>query len=363
MNTKIAEIKQQQMLQLAEYREHLYTNPILKFLFLELTLRCNERCLHCGSSCGDIKSEELTLNQYKKILDDIKNDFEIDKFQLCITGGEPLLRSDFFDIMSYANQLGYNWGMTSNATLITKEVAQKLYDCGMKTISVSIDGLPETHNQFRQTPKAYERAMTGIQNLIDVGKFKSIQITSVSNHNNIHELEEMFQSFSNIDIDSWRVIGIEPMGRALLHPELLLTDEDQKYLFEFIRNKRMDKFPVTYGCSHFLGYKYEREVRDHYFLCNAGIYTASICCNGDIIACLDIERRPEFVQGNILYDNFKDVWENRFQVFRKALAEQDSNCTSCEYAKMCAGGAHHSFDYDNHHQRICFRDSICKETY
>ena len=354
----LVQLKKDQMTQLAVYRQQLYKHPVLRYLFLELTLRCNERCLHCGSQCGDVESSELTSDQYRDILDQIKRDFDnIRAFMLCITGGEPLLRKDFFDIMDYAHRLGFLWGMTSNATLITREKAKMLKETGMKTISVSIDGLKESHNAFRQTPLAYERAMEGIENLIAEHCFEHIQITSVMNHSNIHELEDMYREFSKLDIDSWRVIGIEPMGRALKHPELLLTEEDQLYLFEFIRSSRMKQIPVTYGCSHFLGYKYEREVRNKYFLCNAGIYTASICCNGDIISCLDIERRPEFIQGNILKDNFRDVWENRFQNLRYPLSEKTVMCRDCEYEPYCAGGARHSYDFDRCVQRICFRST------
>lgn len=354
----LVQLKQKQMHSLGEYREQLYRNPILKFLFLELTLRCNERCLHCGSSCGDVPSEELNLAQYRKFLDEIREDFDLHQFQLCITGGEPLLRRDFFDIMGYAAELGYNWGMTSNATLIDAETAHRLRECGMKTISVSIDGLEASHNAFRQTKDAYGRAMRGIDALIQEGGFSHIQITSVMNHSNLHELDEMYRIFAGMEIDSWRVIGIEPMGRALQHSELLLTDEDQKYLFDFIRSRRMEDMPVTYGCSHFLGYTYEREVRERYFLCNTGIYTASICCNGDIVGCLDIERRPEFVQGNILRDRFRDVWNNRFECFRQNLADRNETCSACEYKPVCAGGAHHSYDYDANRQRICFRNVL-----
>lgn len=358
---ELIQLKKEQMSQLADYRKVLYEHPVLRYLFLELTLRCNERCLHCGSLCGDVESKELTLAQYRKILDDLKADFNIRSFQLCITGGEPLLRKDFFDIMGYANDLGYIWGMTSNATLITRDAAHKLKQTGMKTISVSIDGLEESHNAFRQTPDAFKKAMRGIENLLEEDCFEHVQITSVMNHQNMHELEEMYRLFSDMEIDSWRVIGIEPMGRALLHPELLLTEQDQKTLFEFIRNKRMEDMPVTYGCSHFLGYKYEREVRAKYFLCNAGIYTASICCNGDIIGCLDIERRQEFVQGNILKDNFKQVWEERFAEFRFPLSMQTEQCKDCEYETFCAGGARHSYDYDLKQQRVCFKNTSVLE--
>ncbi len=352
------EVKKQHMTQLAAYREQLYHAPRLKNLFLELTLRCNENCIHCGSRCNDVKSEELSLADYKRILDEVKADFGTKEKMLCITGGEPLLRRDFFDIMAYANDLGFNWGMTSNGTLITPEVAQKLHDCGMKTISISIDGLPETHDAIRRTKDGFSRAMAGIEALIAVGGFKSIQVTTVVNHQNIGQLDALYEIFDKMDIDSWRVLNTEPIGRAKDNPELLLTKEDYRTLFEFIRNKRIAGEPVVYGCSHYLGTEYEREVRDWYFLCTAGIYTASIAANGDILACLDIERRPELVQGNILRDRFRDVWLEKFAPFRKDLSSCNETCRTCSERQFCAGGAFHSWNFDENRPEICFRDVL-----
>ena len=350
--------KYEHMRQLAEYRENLKKKPLLKNLFLELTLRCNEHCLHCGSSCGDVKSEELTLEQYKAFLDEVKEDFGTKGFMLCITGGEPLLRKDYFDIMGYAKMLGFKWGMTSNGTLITPEIAEKLYEAGMSTISVSIDGLEATHDAFRQTPGGYKKAMEGIQNLIDVDKFKTIQVTTVVTHQNIGELDALYEIFDKMDIDSWRVINIEPMGRAKLHPELILTREDYQYLMKFIRDKRMAGEPVEYGCSHYLGMDYEHEIRDWYFICSAGLYVASITASGDIIACLDIERRPELVQGNILKDRFKDVWENRFGEFRIDLSDRCDKCQDCSEKDRCHGDSYHSWDFENDEPILCFRDIL-----
>lgn len=351
-------IKNEHMKQLAEYRETLKKEPILKNLFLELTTRCNERCLHCGSYCGEIQNNELTLDQYKTFLDQIKEDFGTEDKMLCITGGEPLLRQDFFDIMGYAHQLGFRWGMTSNGTLITPEVAQKLADVGMGTISISIDGLEETHDAFRQTPNGYKKAMQGIQNLIDVGKFKHIQVTTVVTHKNITELDDLFDIFDKMDIDSWRVINIEPMGRANRHSDLLLTVSDYKYLMNFIRNKRINGEPVEYGCSHYLGGEYEHEIRDWYFLCAAGLYVASITTNGDIIACLDIERRPELIQGNILKDRFKDVWFNKFKEFRVDLSDRCDTCRNCSEKDRCHGDSFHSWNFKENKPNLCFKDIL-----
>ena len=264
-----------------------------------------------------------------------------------------MLRKDFFEILGYANQLGYHWGMTTNGTLITRDIAHKLAESGMRTVSVSIDGLQETHDRLRGLPGGYERAMQGIRNLIDEGAFQTIQVTTVVNHQNISELDELFEIMDGIDIDSWRVINLEPIGRALQYPEMMCTKEDYIRLFDFIREKRMAGYPVEYGCSHFLGLEYEREIRNWYWFCGAGLTTASIMANGEIGACLDIERRSETIQGNIRKDRFSDVWKNRFEIFRKDLTENSEYCKDCDYRCFCRGDAHHTWDYDRNQPRVC----------
>ena len=141
-------------------------------------------------------------------------------------------------------------------------------------------------------------------------------------------------------------------------PELLLTSEDYVTLFEFIKEKRSQGEPVQYGCSHYLGTDYEREVRDWYFLCNAGIYTASVMANGDIGACLDIERRPELIFGNILRDDFTEVWKHGFGAFRRSLSEDNETCRTCKEREFCDGGAFHSWDYDKKKPKVCFKGTL-----
>lgn len=351
----LSAIKTEHLTKLADHTRKLYQRPELRKLFFELTLQCNERCFHCGSSCTAARGDELTREEWFRIIDEVKRDFGTKRLQLCITGGEPLLNRDFFDIMGHAHAQGFHWGMTSNATLITPEVAQRLAEVGMGTISVSIDGLRDTHDELRGLRGGYDRAMAGIQNLIDVGTFHAIQVTTVVNHGNIDQLDELFAIMDGLDIDSWRVINLEPIGRALLRPDLMLTPDDYRRLFDFIRAKRVQGYPLEYGCSHYLGLDYEAEVREWYWLCNAGVYTASIMANGDIGACLDIERRPETIQGNIRHDRLRDVWEGRFELFRRDLSDSNETCRACEHARFCRGDAHHSWDYDANHPMVCLK--------
>ena len=350
------DIKTNHMELLHEYRQELRKQPKLKFLFLELTLGCNERCLHCGSYCGEKTSSQLSPEHYFALLDKVKQDFK-ELPMLCITGGEPLLRKDFFEILSYAKKSGYRWGMTSNATLITNDIARSLKEAGMGTISVSIDGLEQTHDDFRRTKGGFRKAIEGIKNLLEYD-FHSVQVTTVVTKKNISELDALFDLMEELDVNSWRVINIEPIGRALRLDGYTLEADDYRRMFNFICDKRKEGYPVMYGCSHYLGLDYEREVRDWYFLCNAGVYTASIMANGDIGACLDIERRPETIQGNILRDDFTKIWREGFDIFRRPLSDTNQKCRCCTSCAFCEGGAYHSWNYDENRPMVCFKDIL-----
>ena len=352
-------VKRSHMKQLAEYRSELRRNPKLKHLFIELTNLCNERCLHCGSRCGEAAPEGmLSGEEIKAFLYKTAQEFDVREFQLCITGGEPLLREDFFDIMDYANSLGYNWGMTSNGTLIDKEKALLLKKAGLKTISISLDGLPETNDWFRQTEGGFERALNGVRALAEYGGLNHLQVTTVVHKRNISELPKLYELLKKERLNSWRVINIEPIGRAKDNAELALSPEDYKTMFTFIREHYSDPvLPTVYGCAHYLGAEMEREVRKWYFLCNAGVYTASIMWNGDIAACLDIERRPELVQGNIRRDDFADVWQNRFSQFRGDM-RKCGDCAACSDYEFCAGGAFYTWNFDENRQNVCFKGML-----
>ena len=112
VNTKIDNMKT-----LEAYRAGLMIKPTLRNLFLELTMRCNERCLHCGSSCGDVSSEELTVSQYSKFLAEIKGDFGVDNKMLCITGGEPLLQKDICTLIEMLSDEGHSVEIETNGSI------------------------------------------------------------------------------------------------------------------------------------------------------------------------------------------------------------------------------------------------------
>ena len=343
-----------------EYKEikKLTNKPLLYNLFWETTLRCNAKCKHCGSRAGENVNvqDELTTEEIKDTLKKISEKTDASKILLNITGGEPLVRKDLFEVMDYAVKLGFHWGITTNGMLMDDEVIKKMKDTKLATMSVSLDGLEDSHDKFRGIKWSYKKIIENIEKLKAEKFLHCFQITTVVNKLNIGELEEMYKVMQDLEVDSWRVVNMDPIGRANDNQNLALDKDDFKYLLDFIKEKRKaSNFDITYGCAHFVGMNYEKEIRDNMFFCATGITTASILYNGDIFVCPNVERRKELIQGNVRTDDFMDVWNNKFEWFRKMDNLKSKECEKCEDWKYCRGDATHTWDFDNNRPKLCLK--------
>ena len=331
--------------------------------FLEVTLRCNAKCEHCGSSCGyTIPKDEISAEELKKTLLEVHEKYGADNVFLSVTGGEPLMRKDLFDIMEFATNLGFRWGMTTNGMLINEKTIEQFRKTNMFSISISLDGLKETHEKFRKVPNSYEKIMRAIDLLKDLDTLSHLQVTTVANMENINELEDIYKVLLDKGVREWRVVCVDPIGRASENSEIALDKKGMLYLFNFIREKRLEgKMSVETGCSHYMGLKYENVLRNHGFVCVAGIFIGSILSNGDICVCPNV-RRKELVQGNIKTDSFVDVWENRYDIFRKnRLKMTNEKCKKCKSFKYCRGDSFHTWNFDRNEPNMCMKEIIQEE--
>ena len=324
-------------------------------LLIEITKKCNAACDQCGSRC-DIHSEELlSKEQILAALLDIKEKLGT-YTMLNITGGEPLLRRDLFEIMTAATAMGFDWGMVTNGSLITDETIEKMRRSGMKTITVSLDGLKETHDSLRHLPGSWEHILKALKKLKTAAFLDHLQVTFTANRRNVYEFEALYRLLDPIGLDSIRVSFMDPIGRALDNTDLLLTREEILYFTHLVNqiNKKPLATKIIWGCPHFLGNLLEHRK----FFCFAGIYTASILANGDIFVCPNVERREELVQGNILTDSFGEVWKTRFTRFReRALPKK---CESCAHKTACRGDSYHTLEHEKNEPLFCYRDFIEK---
>ena len=172
----------------------------LRDLFWECTLSCNAKCKHCGSSAEKRKYEgELTTEEIKSAFKQIADSMDASKILINVTGGEPLVRQDLCEVMEYASkELGFHWGMTTNGILLNEKNIAKLKNANMESISVSIDGLQETHDEFRGVPGSYNIIMNNIKKLKEADFVKHLQVTTVFHKKNINQLQELYLSLIHI---------------------------------------------------------------------------------------------------------------------------------------------------------------------
>ena len=344
-----------------DFKKDIIKKHPLRILFFEVTSRCNARCEHCGSSCGDFfVDNEITYDEIKGVLDEIyfNKNYNPGNIMINITGGEPLVRKDLFKITKYINKLGFPWGMTSNGILINEDVVKLMVKTNMYSISISIDGLKETHEEFRKVPGSFDKIINGIKLMQKEPSIKEIQVTTCVNKKNIEQLEDLYKLMVKLKIKNWRIIEIDPIGRASSNKDILLSKNEYKKMLDFIieKKKNKDNIKISYNCGHFLGVNYEPLVRDVPFYCGAGTIIASILSNGDIFSCPDIPRIEKLIQGNIRRDKFLDVWENKYEPYRSLYRTCNSKCKKCDYFKLCGGDSFHTWNFDDNKPKFCCID-------
>ena len=330
----------------------------LNYLFWECTLRCNLSCRHCGSDCfASSKDLDMPLDDFLKALDTIPKTarkkpsgkrsqrFNTDRLTVVLTGGEPLLRPDIDQVGRQIKLRGYNWSMVSNGFFYTEEMHRRLMAAGMDALTISLDGIGDTHNWMRGNPKSYEKAISAIS-IAAREKRLDFDVVSCINKRNLLQLEEIYTTLLNLGVKRWRIFTIIPIGRAKEDPDLHLSNEEMVRLMDFIQEKRREKgkMEVTFSCEGYLG-KYEEKVRPVRYFCHAGINIASVLIDGRICACPNIDR-DVFSQGNIYKDNLYEVWENKFQVFRNRDWAKKGICSRCPQFKNCLGGGMHNWHGD-----------------
>lgn len=281
--------------------------------------------------------QDMPFSDFARVLDQIALENEPSKIMIITTGGEPLVRKDIVECGREITRRGFIWGMVSNGMLLDTLKLQQLINAGLKTIAISLDGFEAEHNWMRGNDNSFRRAVNAIKALTKSSITWDV-ITCV-NARNFSSLSKFKDFLLGLGVTHWRLFTVFPMGRAANNTELQLTSEQFRLLMNFIREERgKGDIRVSYSCEGYLG-DYELRVRDYPFFCGAGINTASVRYDGAISGCLSI--RSRFDQGNIYNDNFLDVWNNRFGVFRNREWMKQETCSNCKVWNFCRGGAMH----------------------
>ena len=326
----------------------------LNYLFWECTSRCNLSCLHCGSDCFcNASIPDMPLGDFLKAIDTIPT--PAGNFTVVLTGGEPLLRNDLEQCGREIRKRGMRWSMVTNGYLYTAEKQNELLNAGMGALTISLDGMEGSHNWLRNNKQSFTKVDKAIDLAASTPRLNFDVVTCVNQHN-FTELDAIYNYLTDKKVKAWRLFTIVPIGRAKNHPELFLSACQFKELMEFIAHKRKEKeMDVKFSCEGFVG-DYETKVRDGIFFCRAGINIGSVLIDGSISACPNIDR--SFAQGNIYTDNFYEVWQTRFQPFRKRNWTRIGKCEKCTDYKNCGGSGMHLWHGEKKNVLVCHNEKL-----
>jgi radical SAM enzyme (rSAM/lipoprotein system) len=326
----------------SRYRKNEIKVHQLNYILWECTLRCNLNCIHCGSDCKkDSSIKDMPREDFFRALDELSPIITPNKTMIVLTGGEAILRKDIGEIGQGLYNRGFPWGVVSNGMGMDRAMLEKLLQSGIRAVTISLDGMEESHNWLRGNKKSFQNAVNAMR-LLSQTKGLIYDVVTCVNQKNFSELPEFHDFLITLGVKEWRIFTIFPIGRAKVNEQLQLDSANFKSLFDFIEKVRNEgKIKLNYGCEGFLG-SYEGAVRDNFFFCRAGINVASVLADGSISACPNL--RDNFIQGNIYKDNFKDVWLNKYSIYRDRSWTKTGICAECEFYKLCEGNGMHLRD-------------------
>ena len=323
-------------------QEEVVQKHELRQLFWECTLRRNLSCRQCGSDCH-VQSlvKDMPVEDFCKALDSVAREYDPHTVMVNVTGGEPLVRKDLEACGRAIYERGFPWGMVTNALALTPARYQSLLESGLRSMTISLDGLGEVHDWMRGRPGSFEQASRAIRMVVQSEKIEFDVVTCV-NKRSLPQLPALREYLVGLGLREWRLFTIFPVGRAARDPELQLSGPELRELMEFIKATRKEgRIKASFACEGFLG-NYEGEVRDHFYMCGAGVNVGSVLADGSISACASI--RSDYVQGNIYKDDFMEVWNRRFEPYRNRGWMKKDLCGTCRYWKYCQGNGMHLRD-------------------
>ncbi|MBI4838354.1 MAG: radical SAM protein [Nitrospirae bacterium] len=320
-----------------------------KWIAWEITRRCNLKCVHCRSSSEMVVSQhpDFSTEEAYRIIDDISS---YAKPVVVLSGGEPLMRSDVFDIAKYGTEKGLRMCLATNGTLVTEAVCGNIKASGIRMVSLSLDGsTAEIHDDFRSQKGAFD----GVVNAAGLFKKHSIQflINSSFTKRNQGEIPKVYRLAKELGATAWYMFMIVPTGRGEDIMSELISKEDYEELLDWhyeMEKKEKDILVRPTCAPHYYrvilqkakqkGEQFERRTLKFSTGgakgCIAGQVISLIDVDGNVLPCSYFPKSA----GNVRKQSFKDIWENS-ELFKELrdFKKYKGRCGSCEYVTVCGG--------------------------
>jgi MoaA/NifB/PqqE/SkfB family radical SAM enzyme len=287
-------------------RTRVFKNYGLRLVEISLTDRCQCRCKHCFAATQQPlpEKEELSTSEVKILIDDLS---ELKVTEVCFSGGEPLLRNDVLELVSYAHRKGLVSRLITNGILLDEKMVIALKSAGINWCSISIDNPKrEQHDAFRRYPGCYEKAIEGLSNL--VANNIPCSIITVARKALIYsgELDELVKIGKRIGVAVVRINFPVPIGRFLNQDNETLNLEERERVRGLLKYGNVVMENPSEGTK-----------------CTAAVTKVNVLPNGDVTPCVFVP----LSYGNIRRSRFQQIWS--------AMQEYNKQFKATGYCPMC----------------------------
>lgn len=304
----------------------------------EITLKCNLKCRHCGSSAGYARSNELTTQESLRLC----RDFARLGFKgVTLFGGEPFLRKDWNILGKEIKDLGMKLSIVSNGFVNAKEILPELERLDVDSVQIGLDGASsKTHDYIRRVNGSFEKAIDFLRLLKKIG-LSTGAITTVSKMN-FKELPALKDLITKEEID-WQIQEGIPLGRFPREAVLSKREYYSMALFIAAAHKNLSSKKILIGKPHNIGFhsQFLKGIfsAEEWNGCWAGKKVLGIQSNGGVKGCLALS--DDFIESNVRKRSIVDIWNdlNSFSYSRQFNKNDlGENCRGCIYGNTCKGG-------------------------
>lgn len=296
------------------------------------TRQCHLKCRHCYRDAGERDPRELDTEEGRALIDEIAAaGFKI----LILSGGEPLLRGDIFELTSYAAQRGLRPVFGTSGTTIDEAVARRLKEAGAQCIGISLDSpRPEVHDALRGVPGAWERAVAGMKHCAAVGL--PFQVNTTVWEHNFSDFEEITDLSARLGARAHHVFFLVPTGRAReMEEEALTPAHYEELLHRILRKQGEVEIELKPTCApQFM--RVARQMNIPVRFTRGCLAALSYCCitpGGDVHPCPYLP----ITVGNVRHTPFGEIWRSAPLFEQMRTSPLRGKCGGCHYAAECGG--------------------------
>lgn len=318
-----------------------------------ITNKCNYKCSHCYSNSTDkMYEDELSLSEVKSVVDSLK---EINTPVILLSGGEPLFRSDIYEVISYIKEKKINVSLSSNGSLIDKSTAFKLKDLGIGYVGISIDGNRDTNDDFRGVSGAFDNSIRAIENCKRAGVKVGLRFTL--HKGNYREVPETLKMMEELDINRICFYHLVPSGRGTNLSDTMLDKSEARKTLDILYDyskKAVDQGlnkEILTVTNHTDGpYIYLKAKREDSKLAssileklkrNGGNRSGSAIANIDSFGNVYPDQFSRFMKvGSVRENSFREIWTKDNESLGKLRERKkllNSKCRNCKWLDICNG--------------------------